>query len=226
MKSDQSPANPFLCPHSLANLCLAISILLVLAVQATAAEPAHRLIVGWDDSVIVCGPGTVAGMDSPLAVEQMVKRWKARGIQGVYWRVDEAMLPERFMQRWKTTISPGMNYLLHRVDHTHSHSSRCRKRCWRRRSGKGWRCGLGTRRSTATERRRPGRASRPRGSTRTSSPSITPMSCQDNPEAQAAYEEARKRIEACRRKRSRSLDLKNLGLTTLPPEIGQLTTLT
>ena len=82
-----------------------------------AAEPtAHRLIVGWDDSVICCGPGTVAGMDSPLAVARMVKRWKARGYDGIYWRVDEAMLPERFMTRWKTTHSPGMNYLLARVD--------------------------------------------------------------------------------------------------------------
>ncbi len=46
--------------------------------------PAHRLIVGWDDAVIVCGPGTVAGMDSPQAIEQMVKRWKGRGHQGIY----------------------------------------------------------------------------------------------------------------------------------------------
>lgn len=79
---------------------------------------AHRLIVGWDDSVICCGPGTVAGMDSPAAVEKMVQRWKARGIQGVYWRVDEAMLPARFMTRWETKVSPGMNYLLERVDQT------------------------------------------------------------------------------------------------------------
>ena len=66
---------------------------------------AHRLIIGWDDSVICCGPGTDAGMDSPQAVERMVKRWKARGIQGVYWRVDEAMLPERFMARWKAKVA-------------------------------------------------------------------------------------------------------------------------
>ena len=78
--------------------------------------PAHRLIVGWDDAVIVCGPGTDAGMDSPQAIERMVKRWKARGYQGLYWRVDEAMLPERFMTRWSTNVSPGQNYLLERVD--------------------------------------------------------------------------------------------------------------
>ena len=53
----------FACPHS----------------PVLAAEPAHRLIVGWDDAVIVCGPATVAGMDSPRAIEQMVRRWKARG---------------------------------------------------------------------------------------------------------------------------------------------------
>lgn len=79
-------------------------------------SPAHRLIVGWDDAVIVCGPGTVAGMDSPEAIEKMVKRWKGRGHQGIYWRVDEAMLPDRFMTRWNTKVSPGVNYLLERVD--------------------------------------------------------------------------------------------------------------
>ena len=84
--------------------------------QAMRTAPAHRLIVGWDDAVIVCGPGTDAGMDSPQAIEQMVKRWKARGYQGIYWRVDEAMLPERFMTRWNTNVSPGQNYLLERVD--------------------------------------------------------------------------------------------------------------
>lgn len=87
-----------------------------LQLQVIAAEPAHRLIVGWDDSVIVCGPGTVAGMDSPEAIERMVKRWKARGIPGIYWRVDEAMLPDRFMTRWNPKVSPGVNYLLERVD--------------------------------------------------------------------------------------------------------------
>ena len=85
-------------------------------IRAEEKKVAHRLIVGWDDSVICCGPGTDAGMDSPQAIERMVKRGKARGIQGVYWRVDEAMLPERFMTRWKTKVSPGMNYLLARVD--------------------------------------------------------------------------------------------------------------
>ena len=91
--------------------------LTVVAADGSSAT-AHRLIVGWDDSVICCGPGTDAGMDSPQAIERMVKRWKARGIQGVYWRVDEAMLPERFMTRWKVKVSPGMNYLLERVDQT------------------------------------------------------------------------------------------------------------
>ncbi len=44
---------------------------------------------------------------------------------------------------------------------------------------------------------------------------------------QAAYEEALKRIEECRRKRKEatSLDLSDLGLTQVPPEIGQLTEL-
>ena len=84
-----------------------LSVSLVMTAVSVATETAlpqecphsaeHRLIVGWDDAVIVCGPGTTAGMDSPEAIEQMVKRWKARGYRGVYWRVDEAMLPARFM---------------------------------------------------------------------------------------------------------------------------------
>ncbi len=96
-----------------------VGLILAFIGRAEADEPktpAHRLIVGWDDAVIVCGPGTVAGMDSPQAIEQMVKRWKGRGHQGIYWRVDEAMLPDRFMTRWKPKVSPRVNYLLERVD--------------------------------------------------------------------------------------------------------------
>lgn len=97
-------------------LALLLTSFVCLPSSVIAAEPAHRLIVGWDDAVIVCGPGTVAGMDSPQAIERIVKRWKSRGIQGIYWRVDEAMLPDRFMTRWNPKTSPGMNYLLKRVD--------------------------------------------------------------------------------------------------------------
>jgi len=82
-------------PMRLRSTCLLVAFCIAIAVlmandricaddQARLAE--HRLIVGWDDAVIVCGPGTVAGMDSPQAIERMVKRWKARGINGVYPR--------------------------------------------------------------------------------------------------------------------------------------------
>ena len=49
-----------------------------------------------------------------------------------------------------------------------------------------------------------------------------------NNEEQAAYDKALKRIEECREqgKQGMRLDLSQLGLTTLPPEIGQLTALT
>ena len=40
-------------------------------------------------------------------------------------------------------------------------------------------------------------------------------------EQQQAYHKALKQIEACRRERASLLDLSNLGLTRLPPEIGQ-----
>ena len=45
-------------------------------------------------------------------------------------------------------------------------------------------------------------------------------------EQQQAYNEALKRIEACRSKRGTELDLRDIGLSQLPPEIGQLTALT
>ena len=43
---------------------------------------------------------------------------------------------------------------------------------------------------------------------------------------QMAYNTALKKIEACRLGRKRTLDLSDLGLSSLPPEIGQLTALT
>ena len=43
---------------------------------------------------------------------------------------------------------------------------------------------------------------------------------------QAAYDKALKKIEACRRKGGTMLNLVGLGLTRVPPEIGQLTALT
>jgi internalin A len=46
------------------------------------------------------------------------------------------------------------------------------------------------------------------------------------PEAQAAYEEAQKRIARCREEKKTELDLFSLGLTALPPELFQLTALT
>lgn len=45
------------------------------------------------------------------------------------------------------------------------------------------------------------------------------------PESEPGYAEALKRIEACRKSRATSLDLMSLGLSELPPEIGQLTAL-
>lgn len=83
-----------------------------------AAEPAHRLIVGWDDAVVCVGPGTDAGMDSPEAIRRMVKRWKARGITGLYWRVNETQLPgaDVYVVRNRPKASPPQNHLMARHD--------------------------------------------------------------------------------------------------------------
>ncbi len=48
----------------------------------------------------------------------------------------------------------------------------------------------------------------------------------ESQKATVAYAEAAKRIEACAKQRAIKLDLSSLGLTTLPPEIGQLKALT
>ena len=52
-----------------------------LLAQEPVPRGAHRAIVGWDDSVICVGPGTVAGMDTPggerptrLAVASLSRR--------------------------------------------------------------------------------------------------------------------------------------------------------
>jgi len=45
------------------------------------------------------------------------------------------------------------------------------------------------------------------------------------PREQKAYDAARRRIELCRRRREKSLVFSHMGLTALPPEIGQLTAL-
>ncbi len=46
------------------------------------------------------------------------------------------------------------------------------------------------------------------------------------PEQQQGYNKASEKIEACRRNGGTVLDLSDLGLTLLPPQIGQLTALT
>jgi len=56
-----------------------------MSVKPAASRPmaARRRIVGRDDAVICCGPGTDEGMDSsPTAIERIVMRRKARGLKG------------------------------------------------------------------------------------------------------------------------------------------------
>lgn len=104
-------------PHVAVGFLIASVVVMPrLSAQEPIFPAAHRAIVGWDDSVICVGPGTVAGMDSPAAIQQMVKRWKARGYQGIYWRVDELMLPERFAIKRPGKQNPAANYLTARLE--------------------------------------------------------------------------------------------------------------
>lgn len=75
-------------------ITILVSIALVTAAAASAAgqaadRPAKRYaITSWGDIVAVYGPGTDPAMDTPEALENMIKHWKARGYTGVYMRTD------------------------------------------------------------------------------------------------------------------------------------------
>ena len=51
-----------------------------------------NVIPGWADLVLVHGPGTDAAMDSPEALENMIKHYKGRGYTGIYLRTDLAQI--------------------------------------------------------------------------------------------------------------------------------------
>ncbi len=74
-----------------------IALLLGLSSAACAASPesqdVRNLIPSWGDITLVHGPGTDAAMDTPQAMDNIVKYWKGRGFTGVYLRSDLDQFP-------------------------------------------------------------------------------------------------------------------------------------
>ena len=71
------------------------SMLSLLALSVVCwAVPNYKMnvIPSWGDMVIVYAAGTDPAMDSPEAIENMIKHWKGRGFTGVYLRTDLAQI--------------------------------------------------------------------------------------------------------------------------------------
>src|ERR1041385_6818354 len=66
---------------------------------AASATFDNSAIPSWGDVVWVYGPGTDPSMDTPQALENMIKHWKGRGFTGVYLRTDLAQLAPSMIRR-------------------------------------------------------------------------------------------------------------------------------
>lgn len=60
----------------------------IAAADETGVPPRLYAIGSWGDLLHVYGPGTDPSMDTPQAMENMIKQWKGRGYAGVYMRTD------------------------------------------------------------------------------------------------------------------------------------------
>ncbi len=65
-------------------------MVLTSVVRGDNPQPPPKLyaITSWGDIVAMYGPGTDPAMDTPQALENMIRHWKARGYTGVYMRTD------------------------------------------------------------------------------------------------------------------------------------------
>ena len=62
-----------------------------------------NVIPSWGDYVCTYGPGTDPAMDTPQAIENMVKHWKGRGFTGLYLRTDLAQFAPHMIRRNRIT---------------------------------------------------------------------------------------------------------------------------
>lgn len=68
---------------------ITLSAAVTRAVEAPAKDqPKQYAITSWGDIILCYGPGTDPAMDTPQALENMIRHWKGRGYNGVYMRTD------------------------------------------------------------------------------------------------------------------------------------------
>lgn len=99
-------------------LHLAIYACIVSTALAQSQRYEMNLIPSWGDIVLVHGPGTDASMDSPQAIENVVRHWKGRGFTGVYLRSDLDQFPpgEVIRHKGKLQTNPGLAVMWRIVD--------------------------------------------------------------------------------------------------------------
>jgi hypothetical protein len=89
-------------------LCLAVFLIGEPASAGMPQESRMNVIPSWGDMTLVYGPGTDAAMDSPEAIEGMIKHWKGRGFTGVYLRTDLAQIESFIERNTVTTQNPTL----------------------------------------------------------------------------------------------------------------------
>lgn len=73
-------------------------------------------VPSWGDIVCLYGPGTDASMDTPEALERTIKRWRARGLNGVTLRSDLADYEPMIVRNHSVQQNPRLQLLLDYVD--------------------------------------------------------------------------------------------------------------
>lgn len=86
-----------------------------------AASPAstfkNNVVPSWGDYVVAFGPGTDPALDSPEAVQNMIRHWKERGYTGLYLRTDLGQLaPEMVHRNNVVQPNPRLALLWHEID--------------------------------------------------------------------------------------------------------------
>lgn len=74
-------------------------------------------VPSWGDIVCCYGPGTDASMDTPEALERTIKRWKARGLNGITLRSDLADYEPMIVRNNSPQQTPRLQLLLDYIDH-------------------------------------------------------------------------------------------------------------
>ena len=107
-------------------LFVALGAYLALTVSArcgeTPSSPSSEKTVerwavpSWGDIVCLYGPGTDASMDTPGALERTIKRWRARGMNGVTLRSDLADYEPMISRNHSVQQNPRLQLLLDYVD--------------------------------------------------------------------------------------------------------------